>query len=144
MVGLLCMLVSLVVAALAAPQHNAHLHSLPGFSVWQQHIQAVRQAEARLGERATGATSSLPATEVDGIPEDVDTREGLKTVIKNIVKNNLESLEDEVEEPAEKSQVDFMSAPRRLSKLLSILLFLFASTIVCIKCRLNSCLSEQP
>ena len=111
MVGLLCMLVSLVVAALAAPQHNAHLHSLPGFSVWQQHIQAVRQAEARLGERATGATSSLPATKVDGIPEDVDTREGLKTVIKNIVKNNLESLEDEVEEPVEKSQVHFMSAP---------------------------------
>ena len=110
MVGLLCVLVSLLVAGLAAPQHSAHLHSLPGFSVWQQHIQAVRQAEARLGERATGATSSLPATEVDGIPEDFDTREGLKTVIKNIVKNNLESLEDEAEQPVEKSQVHFMSA----------------------------------
>ena len=124
MVGLLCVLVSSLVAALAAPQHNnAHLHSLPGFSVWQQHIQAVRQAEARLGERATGATSSLPATEVDGIPEDVDTREGLKSVIKNIVKNNLESLEDEVEQPVEKSQVDFISASWRPSKLLSYCCF---------------------
>ena len=108
MVCLLGVLVNLLVAVLAAPQHNAHLHSLPGFSVWQQHIQAVRQAEARLGERAggeqagQGAASSLPATDVDVIP---DTREGLKSVIKNIVKNNLESLEDDVEEPVEKSQV---------------------------------------
>ena len=107
MVGLLCVLVSLLVAGLAAPQHSAHLHSLPGFSVWQQHIQAVRQAEARLGERAAGqgATSSFPPTEVDVIPEDVDTREGLKSVIKNIVRNNLESLQDDVVEPVEKSQV---------------------------------------
>merc|ERR1712181_78402 len=73
-----------------------------------QHIQAVRQAEARLGERATGATSSLPPTEVDGIPEDVDTKEGLKSMIKNIVKNNLESLEGEVEHPVEKSQVELL------------------------------------
>ena len=107
MVCLLGVLVNLLVAVLAAPQHNAHLHSLPGFSVWQQHIQAVRQAEARLGERAGGkqagqAASSLPATDVDVIP---DTGEGLKSVIKNIVKNNLESLEDDVEEPVEKSQV---------------------------------------
>ena len=131
MVGLLCVLVNLLVAGLAAPQHNAHLHSLPGFSVWQQHIQAVRQAEARLGERAAGqgATSSLPATEVDIIPEDVDTREGLKSVIKNIVKNNLESLQDDVEEPVEKSQVGQNSSP------ISLLL---------IEIRLNSCLSEQP
>ena len=125
MVGLLCVLViQHLVAALAAPQHNnAHLHSLPGFSVWQQHIQAVRQAEARLGERATGATSSLPATEVDGIPEDVDTREGLKSVIKNIVKNNLESFEGELEQPVEKSQVDFISASWRPSKSYSIVAF---------------------
>ena len=107
MVGLLFVLGNLLVAAMAAPQHNPHLHTLPGFSVWQQHIQAVRQAEARLGERAAGeqagqgATSSLPATDV--IP---DTKEEeLKSVIKNIVKNNLESLHNDVEEPGEKSQV---------------------------------------
>ena len=130
MVGLLCVLFSQLVAVLAAPQHNnAHLHSLPGFSVWQQHIQAVRQAEARIGERATGATSSLAATEVDGVPEDVDTREGLKSVIKNIVKNNLESLEDEVEQPVEKSQVDFISTFWRPSKLLSYCLCSCYSTL---------------
>ena len=106
MVGrLLCVLM----AGLALPQHNHHLHSLPGFSVWQQHIQAVREAEARLGERAAtgqqagqGTTSPLPATYVDITP---DTREGLKGVIKTIVKNNLESLRENVEEPVEKSEV---------------------------------------
>jgi len=110
MVGLLFVLGNLLVAAMAAPQHNPHLHTLPGFSVWQQHIQAVRQAEARLGERAAGeqagqgATSSLPATDV--IP---DTKEEeLKSVIKNIVKNNLESLHNDVEEPVEKSQVELL------------------------------------
>ena len=91
---------------LTAPQHNHHLHSLPGFSVWQQHIQAVREAEARLGERASVGlgTSSSSDIAVDGVAEAVDTREGLRKVIKSVVENNLESLESEDEEAEEKSQ----------------------------------------
>ena len=118
MVGLLCVLVRLLVAALATPQHNVHLHSLPGFSVWQQHIQAVRQAEARLGERASAeqGSRSLPLTEVDLSPGDADTKKGLKNTKKNIVKNNLESLQD-VKESVGKSQVHFKFTHCSSSKL---------------------------
>ena len=107
MLGLLFLFASFpLLPILAAPQHNHHLHSLPGFSVWQQHIQAVRQAEARLGERASVGlgTSSSSDIAVDGVAEAVDTREGLRKVIKSVVKNNLESLESEDEEAEEKSQ----------------------------------------
>ena len=108
MLGLLFLFASFpLLPILAAPQHNHHLHSLPGFSVWQQHIQAVRQAEARLGERASvgSGTSSSSDIAVDGgVAEAVDTREGLRKVIKSVVENNLESLESEDEEAEEKSQ----------------------------------------
>ena len=108
MLGLLFLFASFpLLPILAAPQHNHHLHSLPGFSVWQQHIQAVREAEARLGERASVGlgTSSPSDIAVDGVvAEAVDTREGLRKVIKSVVKNNLESLESEDEEAEEKSQ----------------------------------------
>ena len=107
MLGLLFLFASFpLLPIFAAPQQNHHLHSLPGFSVWQQHIQAVRQAEARLGERASVGlgTSSSSDIAVDGVAEAVDTREGLRKVIKSVVKNNLESLESEDEEAEEKSQ----------------------------------------
>ena len=107
MLGLLFFFASFpLLPILTAPQHNHHLHSLPGFSVWQQHIQAVREAEARLGERASVGlgTSSSSDIAVDGVAEAVDTREGLRKVIKSVVENNLESLESEDEEAEEKSQ----------------------------------------
>ena len=115
---------------LTAPQHNHHLHSLPGFSVWQQHIQAVREAEARLGERASVglATSSSSDIAVDGVAEAVDTREGLRKVIKSVVENNLESLESEDEEAEEKSQAKLF----------------FPQSSFIIRFRWNSYSSEQP
>ena len=131
MLGLLFLFASFpLLPILAAPQHNHHLHSLPGFSVWQQHIQAVREAEARLGERASVglATSSSSDIAVDGVAEAVDTREGLRKVIKSVVENNLESLESEDEEAEEKSQAK---------------LFVPQSSFI-IRFRWNSYSSEQP
>ena len=131
MLGLLFLFASfLLLPILAAPQHNHHLHSLPGFSVWQQHIQAVREAEARLGERASVGlgTSSSSDIAVDGVAEAVDTREGLRKVIKSVVENNLESLESEDEEAEEKSQAKLF----------------FPQSSFIIRFRWNSYSSEQP
>ena len=107
MLGLLFLFASFpLLPIFAAPQQNHHLHSLPGFSVWQQHIQAVREAEARLGERASVGLGTSSSSDIvgNGVAEAVDTREGLRKVIKSVVKNNLESLESEDEEAEEKSQ----------------------------------------
>ena len=132
MLGLLFLFTSFpLLPILAAPQHNHHLHSLPGFSVWQQHIQAVRQAEARLGERASVGlgTSSPSDIAVDGVvAEAVDTREGLRKVIKSVVENNLESLESEDEEAEGKSQAKLF----------------FPQSSFIIRFRWNSYSSEQP
>ena len=131
MLGLLFFFASFpLLPILTAPQHNHHLHSLPGFSVWQQHIQAVREAEARLGERASVglATSSSSDIAVDGVAEAVDTREGLRKVIKSVVENNLESLESEDEEAEEKSQAKLF----------------FPQSSFIIRFRWNSYSSEQP
>ena len=131
MLGLLFLFASFpLLPILTAPQHNHHLHSLPGFSVWQQHIQAVREAEARLGERASVglATSSSSDIAVDGVAEAVDTREGLRKVIKSVVENNLESLESEDEEAEEKSQAKLF----------------FPQSSFFIRFRWNSYSSEQP
>ena len=131
MLGLLFFFASfLLLPILTAPQHNHHLHSLPGFSVWQQHIQAVREAEARLGERASVGlgTSSSSDIAVDGVAETVDTREGLRKVIKSVVENNLESLESEDEEAEEKSQAKLF----------------FPQSSFIIRFRWNSYSSEQP
>ena len=131
MLGLLFFFASFpLLPILAAPQHNHHLHSLPGFSVWQQHIQAVREAEARLGERASVGlgTSSSSDIAVDGVAETVDTREGLRKVIKSVVENNLESLESEDEEAEEKSQAKLF----------------FPQSSFIIRFRWNSYSSEQP
>ena len=131
MLGLLFLFASFpLLPILADPQHNHHLHSLPGFSVWQQHIQAVRQAEARLGERASVGlgTSSSSDIAVDGVAEAVDTREDLRKVIKSVVENNLESLESEDEEAEEKSQANFF----------------FPQSSFMIRFRWNSYSSEQP
>ena len=131
MLGLLFLFASFpLLPILAAPQHNHHLHSLPGFSVWQQHIQAVREAEARLGERASVGlgTSSSSDIAVDGVAEAVDTREGLRKVIKSVVENNLESLESEDEEAEEKSQAKLF----------------FPQSSFIIRFRWNSYSSEQP
>ena len=131
MLGLLFLFASFpLLQILTAPQHNHHLHSLPGFSVWQQHIQAVREAEARLGERASVGlgTSSSSDIAVDGVAEAVDTREGLRKVIKSVVENNLESLESEDEEAEEKSQAKLF----------------FPQSSFIIRFRWNSYSSEQP
>ena len=131
MLGLLFLFASFpLLPILTAPQHNPHLHSLPGFSVWQQHIQAVREAEARLGERASVGlgTSSSSDIAVDGVAEAVDTREGLRKVIKSVVENNLESLESEDEEAEEKSQAKLF----------------FPQSSFIIRFRWNSYSSEQP
>ena len=131
MLGLLFLFASFpLLPILTAPQHNHHLHSLPGFSVWQQHIQAVREAEARLGERASVGlgTSSSSDIAVDGVAEAVDTREGLRKVIKSVVENNLESLESEDEEAEEKSQAKLF----------------FPQSSFIIRFRWNSYSSEQP
>ena len=131
MLGLLFFFASFpLLPILTAPQHNHHLHSLPGFSVWQQHIQALREAEARLGERASVGlgTSSSSDIAVDGVAEAVDTREGLRKVIKSVVENNLESLESEDEEAEEKSQAKL----------------LFPQSSFIIRFRWNSYSSEQP
>ena len=131
MLGLLFFFASFpLLPILTAPQHNHHLHSLPGFSVWQQHIQAVREAEARLGERASVGlgTSSSSDIAVDGVAEAVDTREGLRKVIKSVVENNLESLESEDEEAEEKSQAKLF----------------FPQSSFIIRFRWNSYSSEQP
>ena len=131
MLGLLFLFTSFpLLPILTAPQHNHHLHSLPGFSVWQQHIQAVREAEARLGERASVGlgTSSSSDIAVDGVAEAVDTREGLRKVIKSVVENNLESLESEDEEAEEKSQAKLF----------------FPQSSFIIRFRWNSYSSEQP
>ena len=131
MLGLLFLFASFpLLPIFAAPQQNHHLHSLPGFSVWQQHIQAVRQAEARLGERASVGlgTSSSSDIAVDGVAEAVDTREDLRKVIKSVVENNLESLESEDEEAEEKSQAKLF----------------FPQSSFMIRFRWNSYSSEQP
>ena len=132
MLGLLFLFASFpLLPIFAAPQQNHHLHSLPGFSVWQQHIQAVREAEARLGERASVGlgTSSPSDIAVDGVvAEAVDTREGLRKVIKSVVENNLESLESEDEEAEEKSQAKLF----------------FPQSSFMIRFRWNSYSSEQP
>ena len=104
MLGLLFLFASFpLLPIFAAPQQNHHLHSLPGFSVWQQHIQAVRQAEARLGERASVGLGTSSSSDIvgNGVAEAVDTREDLRKVIKSVVENNLESLESQDEEAEE-------------------------------------------
>ena len=93
----------------------------------------MRQAEARLGERASAeqGSRSLPLTEVDISPGDADTKKGLKNTKKNIVKNNLESLQD-VKESVGKSQVHSHFALHQN--------FVFSL----LKFRLSSCSSEHP
>lgn len=127
--SLLLLWLLLQVVAQAGAQH--HLATLPGFSVWQQHIQAVRQAEDRLNQRIDvvqplkpdPAKVNLQEKKVMDekvkpqniepkveVPDDIiafggiDTKDGLKEIIKQIVRNNLARVREE----EEKSEVELL------------------------------------
>ena len=124
LLGLLAQVLAQVLAQAVAQDHLA---TLPGFSMWQQHIQAVQQAEDRLNQRINMVQALKPGPSKVNIqekkvmeqkrkpqktepkikvPDDIiafggiDTKDGLKEIIKQIVRNNLVALREQKDKSA--------------------------------------------